>query len=764
MSRLSICFVSFLLIISTCFLAAFGCAGNNDSSSGSSSGISDSSTDSSGGSSSGGSSSTGGSSSGGSSEENHDEKVLLNQDLYLALSGDINDETTSVLYSVDGGPFRCDYMYVPDETKRKGFNAIEFKFEVKTGGGYLFVVEGGNTNISTAWGADGAYSVAAAIGKDYYGKVTPYSDASYSFANENVLQIYKGKVARGENLSGKPIDFKAGDVYTVKYRLPEGHALSFFYTKTLYGENGSQICWAKWNSNEYCQDVLNSLKIYDFYGINMEGEYIMAREDHFTVNGYNATVLVPENANGEWLWKTEFFYAFDKSERALYDEGYTRVYYEISDKYGSPSAVKLMADFYAELMKKYGFLQPKGHLLGFSRGGLYAFNFTMAHPECVKSLYLDAPVLDLRSWPRTDPQYNEVYLHEQVMREYGFSSEEEFLNYDKYPVGRFQEYFALGIPTLLISGVADRTVAFADNSAHMIDYCVKNGVPLTFYAKLGADHHPHSFGNVGGVDMYGDPYPETFRVYSSEYAGSSYETPVEIKSDENIVVEYFKNLDKKLNAENQEKKTYAKAVFYGDSITYGVYTREGDPCPMQMASPCYAELVAAGLKTKAFVNHGISGISYSSASSVLPESALCKTVSGFDIGDAVFIAAGTNDYGTDVPLGKNFDTGENTFYGAVYNVLKEVKNRAPRADVFVILPIPRKGESVKNKAGYALEDYRTALRIVAARMGVNVIDGSKLGINPESEADAKKYIFDGTHINTAGHKMYADLILSAIEN
>ena len=300
-------------------MAAFGCAGNKDSSSdNSSSGISDSSSGgssgdsstggsstgdsssaggSSGGSSGGGSSSTGGSSSG----ESPEEKVLLNQDLYLALSKDIYDETTSVLYSADGGPFRCDYMYVPDESRRKGFNAIEFKFEVKTGGGYLFIVEGGNTNIPSAWGADGAYSVAAAIGKDYFGKVSPYDGVSYSFANENVMQIYKGKVAGGENLNGKPIDFKAGDVYTVKYRLPEGHALSFFYTKTLNGANGNQICWATWNSNEYCLDVLNSLKFYDFYGINMDGEYIMAREDHFTVNGYNATVLVPENANGEWL-------------------------------------------------------------------------------------------------------------------------------------------------------------------------------------------------------------------------------------------------------------------------------------------------------------------------------------------------------------------------------------------------------------------------------------------------------------------------------
>ena len=80
------------------------------------------------------------------------------------------------------------------------------------------------------------------------------------------------------------------------------------------------------------------------------------REEFFIVAGYRATVLIPENANGEWLWKTEFFHAFDKAEQDLYLMGYTRVYYEISDKYGSPQAIKLMDGFYHELIKRYSFL------------------------------------------------------------------------------------------------------------------------------------------------------------------------------------------------------------------------------------------------------------------------------------------------------------------------------------------------------------------------------------------------------------------------
>ena len=69
------------------------------------------------------------------------------------------------------------------------------------------------------------------------------------------------------------------------------------------------------------------------------------RIEKFTVNGYEATVIIPSETNGEWLWKTEFFYAFDKAEKSLCEKGFLRAYFGISDKYGSPEAVKLMYGF-----------------------------------------------------------------------------------------------------------------------------------------------------------------------------------------------------------------------------------------------------------------------------------------------------------------------------------------------------------------------------------------------------------------------------------
>lgn len=210
-------------------------------------------------------------------------------------------------------------------------------------------------------------------------------------------------------------------------------------------------------------------------------------------------------------------------------------------------------------------------------------------------------------------------------------------------------------------------------------------------------------------------------------------------------------------------KKYKKIVFYGDSITRGTYTSEGDNMPASIATPAFPELVAKKLDAESFKNNGKNGISFSSASCVQPEIAFCNTVNQSELGDAVFIAFGTNDYGTDVPLGNIEDNSSNTFFGAVNYCLNNLKSRSPQSDLFVILPLPRLNQEKPNKVGFKLDDYRNALKQAAIKYGATVIDGGKVPINPASEADKRSYIFDGTHINEAGHKLFARFITDAID-
>ena len=209
----------------------------------------------------------------------------------------------------------------------------------------------------------------------------------------------------------------------------------------------------------------------------------------FEYNGYPATILFPDNFNGKWVWKTEFLYAFDQAERALFDDGYARVYYAISDQFGSPNAVERMRAFHEYIVKEYA-LAPKAFLFGFSRGGLYAFNYAAKYPERVEKLYLDAPVLDLKSWPPVGSRDYSLML-----AEYGLT-EAEFSTFKGSPVDNFSALYETGLPVLLVAGDSDEVVPYEDNGKRLVDYYKARGKAVELYLKAGCGHHPHSLEDV----------------------------------------------------------------------------------------------------------------------------------------------------------------------------------------------------------------------------------------------------------------------------
>ncbi len=213
------------------------------------------------------------------------------------------------------------------------------------------------------------------------------------------------------------------------------------------------------------------------------------KEINFEFNGYNGTILMPDNFNGKWIWKTEFFYAFDKAEQELFSMGYARVYYQISNMYGNGKSIRLMHKFHKYIAKEYN-LTEKPILFGFSRGGLYAFNYALYYPEYVSKVYLDAPVLDLKDWPKVGN-----YIHHDMLKK--MNLDETTLTYfDENPTDNFAEYFSYNIPTLLVAGQKDSVVNFYFNSCQMIDFCKANGVLLEYIVKPECDHHPHSLEDV----------------------------------------------------------------------------------------------------------------------------------------------------------------------------------------------------------------------------------------------------------------------------
>ena len=219
-----------------------------------------------------------------------------------------------------------------------------------------------------------------------------------------------------------------------------------------------------------------------------ETQYHGRKQENFLLNGRRAILVHPEQARPEraWVWRAEFFDAFPATDLMLLEQGYFIAYYSLSDLYGAPVAIEGMKLFYDYLTQARG-LRRRADIFGFSRGGMYAVNFAAAYPEAVSTLYLDAPVMSMLSWPRRKGCEKEW---EDCKALYGLT-EETALTFKKNPIDRAEELIAHRIPVALVSGDCDHAVPIEENAALLAKKYRDAGAELLYIVKPGADHHPH---------------------------------------------------------------------------------------------------------------------------------------------------------------------------------------------------------------------------------------------------------------------------------
>ncbi len=208
----------------------------------------------------------------------------------------------------------------------------------------------------------------------------------------------------------------------------------------------------------------------------------------FTVAGRPALLVFPAQAapGKPWIWRTEFFGHEPQADLALLARGWHVAYLEAKNLYGAPRAISLFGQFYAHVVVRFG-LAPRVVLEGFSRGGLYAINFALAHPTRVAALYLDAPVLDIRSWPGRDRQSKEW---KECLEAYDLS--EAAVEKFRGPLDRLGTLAKAGVPILAVCGDADQVVPYAENTAILEKRYREAGGRIEVILKPGGDHHPHS--------------------------------------------------------------------------------------------------------------------------------------------------------------------------------------------------------------------------------------------------------------------------------
>ncbi len=224
------------------------------------------------------------------------------------------------------------------------------------------------------------------------------------------------------------------------------------------------------------------------------GEWMGYQRLDFLIDGKKSWLVLPKVAakGNPWAWRTEFFGHEPQGDIALLGKGFHIAYTDVTNQYGGPIAMDHMDKFYSYLLEKHQ-LSAKTTLEGFSRGGLFALNWAIRHPERIACLYLDAPVCDILSWPAGFATGKGSPTDwERCKAIYGIKNDATARTANLGPMHHLATLAAAKVPILSVVGDADKVVPLGENSALLKTRYEALGGPMEMIVKPGCDHHPHS--------------------------------------------------------------------------------------------------------------------------------------------------------------------------------------------------------------------------------------------------------------------------------
>ncbi len=217
----------------------------------------------------------------------------------------------------------------------------------------------------------------------------------------------------------------------------------------------------------------------------------------FDFNMRQAHIVVPKKPleGNPWVWRARFPFWHYEMDSILLSEGFSIVYINTDNMYGSPIAVQVWDSFYKYLTQIYGF-SDKVAMEGVSRGGLFVYNFAKKYPERISCIYAEAPVCDFKSWPggfgNGIGSKNDWKL---LKEEYGFKSDEEAQKYKDLPIDNLEGLAKAKVPVLHMIGLKDKVVPPSENTLVLVGRYVKLGGPATIVpcTKGKQQLHGHHF-------------------------------------------------------------------------------------------------------------------------------------------------------------------------------------------------------------------------------------------------------------------------------
>lgn len=220
----------------------------------------------------------------------------------------------------------------------------------------------------------------------------------------------------------------------------------------------------------------------------------------FEFEGCMAWVVEPAKPaeKSPWVWCMEWPTAFQNRTgvKELLSAGYRWVAFNPAFGWNKKPVAGNQNDDMVEkrnrfqkfLVAELG-LEERCCLVGMSWGGFYSVRYASMHPECVKAMYLDAPLLDFSTLSsfkgKTCEQLKAFYP--QVTKDYVGADD------PLQPVSptRAEAIAKAKIPVLLIYGAKDTVVPAESNCLRFADAFEKAGGHLRLWRDNLRGHHPH---------------------------------------------------------------------------------------------------------------------------------------------------------------------------------------------------------------------------------------------------------------------------------
>lgn len=220
----------------------------------------------------------------------------------------------------------------------------------------------------------------------------------------------------------------------------------------------------------------------------------------FEFEGCMAWVVEPAKPaeKSPWVWCMEWPTAFQNRTgvKELLSAGYRWVAFNPAFGWNKkPVAGNQNDDMVAKRNRFQKFLvtelglEERCCLVGMSWGGFYSVRYASMHPECVKAMYLDAPLLDFSTLSsfkgKTCEQLKAFYP--QVTKDYVGADD------PLQPVSpaRAEAIAKAKIPVLLIYGAKDVVVPAESNCLRFAEAFEKAGGHLRLWRDNLRGHHPH---------------------------------------------------------------------------------------------------------------------------------------------------------------------------------------------------------------------------------------------------------------------------------